>query len=43
MGGSAKTVFIANALYIPFGALILVMYDKAIMKQIERSLEVKSS
>ena len=33
MGGSAKTQLAANALFIPFGALILVMYDKAILKQ----------
>ena len=32
MGGSTKTLLAANALYIPFGALILVMYDKAILK-----------
>ena len=37
MGGSAKTVFMANALYIPFGALILVMYDKAILKQTDQT------
>ena len=33
MGGSAKTQLATNALFIPFGALILVIYDKAILKQ----------
>lgn len=33
MGGNAKVVFAANALFVPFGAMILVMYDKALIKR----------
>ena len=32
MMGSSKTVLLANSLFVPFGALILVMYDKAVLK-----------
>lgn len=32
MMGSRKTMLMMNGLFIPFGALILVMYDKARMK-----------
>ena len=30
MMGSRKTLIFANMLYVPFGAMILVMYDKAV-------------
>ncbi len=30
MMGSPRTVILANSLFVPFGALILVMYDKAL-------------
>ena len=32
MFGSAKATLLANSLFVPFGALLLVMYDKALMK-----------
>ena len=32
MMGSRKTMIIVNMLYVPFGALMLVMYDKAMTK-----------
>ena len=32
MGGSRRTMVFANLMYVPFGALMLVMYDKAIIK-----------
>ena len=32
MMGSPRTLILANAMYVPFGALILVMYDKAVIK-----------
>lgn len=32
MMGSRKTMMIVNMLYVPFGALMLVMYDKAMTK-----------
>ena len=32
MMGSPKTVALANSLFVPFGALLLVMYDEALKK-----------
>ena len=32
MMGSRKTMILANSLFVPFGALILVLYDKALLK-----------
>jgi len=32
MMGSSRTLILANSMYVPFGALILVMYDKAVIK-----------
>ena len=32
MMGSRRTMIIVNMLYVPFGALMLVMYDKAMTK-----------
>merc|ERR1739847_254464 len=32
MMGSRRTMIFANAMYVPFGAMILVMYDKSIEK-----------
>ncbi len=34
MMGSTRTVLFANALYVPFGAMMLIMYDKALGKVI---------
>ena len=33
MMGSARTVAMANFLFVPFGSLILLLYDKAISNQ----------
>jgi len=32
MMGSRKTLLAVNGLYVPFGAMMLVMYDKALLK-----------
>lgn len=32
MMGSRRTMVMVNMLYVPFGALMLVMYDKAMTK-----------
>ncbi|XP_075242490.1 uncharacterized protein LOC142337233 [Convolutriloba macropyga] len=44
MMGSRRTMLLANALYVPFGAMILVMYDKAFtnwMRKRNKNLELK--
>jgi len=35
MMGSRRTMVMVNMLYVPFGALMLVMYDKAMVKTID--------
>ena len=37
MGGSTRTLILANALFIPFGGLLLVMYDKSLSKLYTKS------
>ena len=39
MMGSSRTLILANSLYVPFGAMILVMYDKAVIKLNSKSVE----
>jgi hypothetical protein len=44
MMGSRRTMLLANGLYVPFGALMLVMYDKAllnILPQIKRTKKLE--
>ena len=36
MLGSSKNVIFANSLFVPFGALILIMYDRAIQTQTKK-------
>jgi len=37
MMGSRRTMLLANGLYIPFGAMILVMYDKSMSFYLEKN------
>ena len=39
MMGSRRTLMFANGLFIPFGGLLLVMYDKSLSKLYERNAE----
>ena len=39
MFASRKVMLAANLLYVPFAALMLVMYDKAVFKFVSQSLQ----
>jgi hypothetical protein len=41
MMGSRRTMLLANGLYVPFGALMLVMYDKALLNIINHMKRTK--
>ncbi len=45
MMGSRRTMLMMNGMYVPFGALMLVMYDKALLNtpQLKRSLPQATS